>query len=144
MFNQFIGIYIGTEFINACISNRNGEIICKNQVNLPSPPMPGAVTVAICFLIESIDEARKVKFVGVGIKGTLDDQRRVVQSFEDNLSWWNVPLFNWLEIRLKRKLILCTSSECARLTKYWNVGSKDLNKEYILTLGAARKAFESF
>ncbi len=144
MGSQFIGADIGLTFIKAGRFDESGELLSKAQTQLPQPSMPGAVTVDLCELIQSIDIACEAGFVGVLVKGDVDPKGRTVRTCVYFPGWTDVPLADWLEPRLRRKVVLCKDNDCALLEEGRNSESSSLDDSFLLTLLAARSASDKF
>ena len=85
--------------------NLNGNYVIRD-FDLYEALTPGALTVFICEVIDSIDIDHFVKRMVVAIPGVVDSQRRFVESFSDWPGWIHVPLADWLEIRLSKQVFI--------------------------------------
>jgi len=142
--SHVLGVDINLQAINLCRYDISGYPFSICQLNLPQPAMPGAVTVAICDEIESIDPNRRADFVGVSLPGEVDRLGRTVESCFELPGWLDVPLSDWLEPRLSRRVIVINSSECSMVGEDCLVKSNRCDNDLVCTLGAAHLAFERF
>ncbi len=103
---QFIGVLISDSGVDIGRFDFGGSLLADKQIKLPQPPVPGAVTVAICEAISDIDSQHCAVFVGVSLPDPLEigsDVARVSGAFP---GWEQVPLVDWLESRLDRRVVL--------------------------------------
>ena len=108
---HLLGVDINLKAINLCQFDFSGHLYFRFQLNLPQPAMPGAVIVALCEQIEVIDPERRVDLVGVSVPGEIDSLGRIVKSSLELPGWIDVPLIDWLEPRLSRKVIIVNFSK---------------------------------
>ncbi|WP_320667794.1 ROK family protein [Prochlorococcus sp. MIT 1307] len=134
---HLIGVEIGVETIRLCCFDLSGNPYSISQLELPRPAMPGAVTVALCDKIELIDPDCRADLVGVGLPGVIDITGRTVTSCPMLPGWFDVPLSDWLEPRLSRKVFLNNSIKCSKAGKNCQAKIKYSDHNIFMTRGAA-------
>ena len=134
---QSIAVDIGFNTIRVCRFNLSGKPYLNCQFDIPKPAMPGAVTVALCEKIESIDPNRLADFVGVSFPGEIDLNGRMIKTCIDLPGWIDVPLADWLESRLLRKVNLFSSLKCSVAGRNNFVNGIRVDHDLLYTLGAA-------
>ena len=67
---------------------------------------PGFLTVFICEVVDSIDFTGLVEVINVVIPGVVDDRKWILNSLSGCSSYQNVPLADWLEIRLRKEVFV--------------------------------------
>ncbi|KGG15397.1 MULTISPECIES: ROK family protein [unclassified Prochlorococcus] len=103
--HSHVGIDVGFSFIKTYLFH--SEVECDQKDYVFSPPQsPGAFTIFLSEIIESIDENSLRGFVTVAIPGILDDCDKKVISCALWPGWIDVPLAKWLEARLHRTISL--------------------------------------
>ena len=133
--DQFIGVDLGGNSIKTGLFDLNGILLAETNKATPDPPMPGAVTISICEAIELIDPTHKAKYVGISLPGPMDSQNRVARVCINLPGWIDVPLADWLESRLERKVILGNDGNCALIAEGWKGAAKGFDDVILLTLG---------
>jgi glucokinase len=93
------------------------------------------VATAIVEAIEQLDPQRLAPWVGVGLPGPTDRAGRVARIAINLPGWDNVPLADWLESRLGRRVTLGNDGNCAVLGEQWQGAAQGLNDVVLLTLG---------
>ena len=83
------------------------------------------------------------KCVGISLPGNVDEKGRVLKLSLSLPGWIDVPMADWLEPRLNRKVTLADSQDCADFAKAWEAAENCLD-DFHLSQGAARLAFERF
>ena len=141
---QLLGIDIGSETISICRADYSGNLYSNVAFNLPDPPMPGAVTVAISDYIVLVDPYFKADLVGVSFLGEIDSTERILKSCTHLSGWLNVPFADWLEIRISRKVKLVSSIKCLQVSQKHDVKNNDIDKGLLSSIGAALLAYERF
>ena len=107
LFNQqLLGVDIGLEFIVICRIDCFGNLDLKVKFNTPKPAIPGAVSVAICEQIFLVDPSFQANLVGVCLPGQIDPNRRHLVLSTKLPGWIDVPLADWLEPRICRRVNL--------------------------------------
>ena len=139
-----IGVDIGPITINLCRLNFDGAHSMNVQINTPNPAMPGAITVALCEGIDSIDPFCLADFVGVSFPGKVDAQGRIAESCTLFPEWLHVPLADWLETRLSRQVTLINSERCMIEAQDFLFKSLHFDKDLSLSFGAAHLACKRF
>ncbi len=119
--SRSILIDIGLNLIRTYTFNFLGYYSIKD-FDVPSQLTPGAFTIHICEIVNSIDIQDLVEEVIIAIPGVVDHEQRVVKNISFFPLCHNIPLGAWLEIRLKKKILL--------ITKDSNSFINDLNQFY--------------
>ena len=105
---QVIGIDLGGTAIKLARFDHRGTLLAELEVATPQPAVPGAVTMALCDAVERLDPDGAVALVGVGLPGPMDAAARVARVCINLPGWEDVPLAEWLEVRLQRRVTLAT------------------------------------
>ena len=101
----------------------------------PQPAMPGAVTVVIAEAVAQLDPERRADRVGVGLPGPTDRAARLARISINLPGWVDVPLADWLESRLQRRVTLANDANCALLGEAWLGAARAGGDTILLTLG---------
>jgi glucokinase len=133
--DQVIGIDLGGTAIKLARFNRAGDVLAELQIPTPQPPVPGAVTMALCEAIEQLDPDHLAALVGVGLPGPMDAKARVARVCINLSGWDDVPLADWLEPRLQRQVTLANDGNCAVVGEAWLGAAKGFEDVVLLTLG---------
>ncbi len=132
---QLIGVDIGGSFLKVGRFALNGQLLAELEIPTPTPSMPGAITVALTQAINLIDPNHKAPFVGIGLPGPMDTCCRIARICINLPGWVDVPLADWLEPRLNRKVILGNDGNCALLGEAWRGAAQGFQDVLLLTLG---------
>jgi len=132
---KYIGVDIGGSSIKLGLFNIEGLLLAATTQPTPQPPMPGAVTIAICEAIEFLDPTNQAEFVGISVPGPIDSFGRIARISINLPGWIDVPLADWLEPRLKRKVILGNDGNCALIGEAWQGAAVGYQDVILLTLG---------
>jgi glucokinase len=132
---QLIGVDLGGTAIKLGRFDRQGQLLAEAQVATPQPAMPGAVTVAISEAIEQLDPDHLADLVGIGLPGPMDGSGRISRIAINLAGWQEVPLADWLEPRLKRRVTLANDANCALVGEAWTGAAQGVADAILLTLG---------
>ena len=113
--HKSIALDIGLSLIRTYVFNLKGDYVVRD-FDLKEEMTPGSLTVFICELVDSMDIDHLVEKLTVVIPGVVDTQRRLVQSFAELPGWRNVPLADWLEIRLGKKVSIFSKKSHSLIT----------------------------
>ena len=141
---QLLGISIGLETISICRSDLTGDLYCDFASDFPDPPMPGAVTVAICEGIQFVDPDFKADLVGVSLYGEIKTRERILKSCTHLPGWHDVPLAEWLETRTSRRVEIISAAKCLEYAQNSQVKNNDIKNCLLSSVGAALLAYERF
>ncbi len=133
--DQIIGVDLGGTAIKLGRFDRHGTLLAEAQVPTPQPAVPGAVCMAICEAIAQLDPNRRAPVVGVGLPGPMDAAARVARVCINLPGWEEVPLADWLEPRLKRRVTLANDGNCALVGEAWKGAARRCSDVVLLTLG---------
>ena len=133
--SQVIGIDLGGTAIKLARFTRSGELLAEAQLPTPQPAMPGAVTMALCEAVEQLDPHRHAGLVGIGLPGPMDAAARVARVCINLPGWEEVPLADWLEPRLERRVTLANDGNCAVVGEAWLGAAQGCGDVVLLTLG---------
>ena len=133
--SQVIGIDLGGTAIKLARFTRSGELLAKAQLPTPQPAVPGAVTMALCEAVEQLDPHRHAGLVGIGLPGPMDTAARVARVCINLPGWEEVPLADWLEPRLERRVTLANDGNCAVVGEAWLGAAQGCGDVVLLTLG---------
>ncbi|WP_186485283.1 ROK family protein [Synechococcus sp. A15-127] len=133
--SQVIGIDLGGTAIKLARFSRSGDLLAEAQLPTPQPAMPGAVTMALCEAVEELDPQRLAAVVGIGLPGPMDATARVARVCINLPGWEEVPLSDWLEPRLERRVTLANDGNCAVVGEAWLGAAQGYADVVLLTLG---------
>ena len=114
-----IGIDLGGTAIKLGLFNPEGNLLKASELATPHPAMPGAVTLAIAEAVEAIDPQRLARAVGIGLPGPMDAAGRVARVCINLPGWEQVPLADWLEPQLGRRVTLVNDGNAAVVGEAW-------------------------
>lgn len=133
--NQLIGVDLGGSAIKLGRFSEAGALLAELQVPTPQPPLPGAVTTAIVEAVQQLDPEHLADRVGVGHPGPSDAAGRVARLAINLPGWQDVPLVDWLEPLLERRVTLANDANCALIGEHWLGAARDARDVVLLTLG---------
>ncbi len=133
--SQLIGVDLGGTAIKLGRFSTEGTLLAEAECATPRPAMPGAVTMAIAEAIEAIDPLGLADRVGIGHPGPSDRAGRVARIAINLPGWREVPLADWLEPRLGRRITLANDANCALLGERWAGAAREAEDVLLLTLG---------
>ena len=142
--NYSIGVDIGSKTIKFCHFNLSGTPYLKCQFEVPTSAMPGAVKIALCEKIESIDPNRLADFAGVSVLGEIDLNGRIIKTCSELPGWIDVPLADCLEPRLSRKVNLFSSAKSSVAGRNDFVNGIRIDHDILYTLGDSLFDLERF
>ncbi len=132
---QLIGIDLGGTAIKLARCDRHGRVLAEAERPTPQPSVPGAVCMALVEAIEKIDPERRADRVGIGLPGPCDAAGRVARIAINLAGWMEVPLADWLEPRIERRVVLCNDANGALLGEAWQGAAREVANVLLLTLG---------
>jgi glucokinase len=132
---QLIGIDLGGTAIKLGRFSRSGELVAELQVPTPQPAMPGGVVMTIVEAVQQLDPDRLAPLVGVGLPGPMDAVGRVARVCINLPGWEQVPLAEWLEPQLQRRVTLANDGNCAVVGEAWTGAARGFDDVLLLTLG---------
>jgi len=132
---QLIGVDLGGTAIKLGRFSLEGELLAELEVSTPQPPMPGAVVMAIVEAVQQLDPERLASCVGVGLPGPMDAAGRVARVCINLPGWEQVPLAEWLEPQLQRRVTLANDGNCALVGEAWQGAARGFSDVLLLTLG---------
>lgn len=132
---QVIGVDLGGTAIKLARFDHTGEVLAEATIPTPQPSLPGAVCIAICDAIDQLDPEHSADLVGVGLPGPMDAAARVARVCINLPGWEEVPLADWLEPRLGRRVTLANDGNCALVGEAWKGAARGCSDVVLLTLG---------
>ena len=132
---QLIGIDLGGTAIKLGRFSDSGELLAELQVPTPQPAMPGGVVMAIVDAVQQLDPDRLAPLVGMGLPGPMDAAGRVARVCINLPGWEQVPLAEWLEPQLQRRVTLANDGNCAVVGEAWTGAARGYDDVLLLTLG---------
>jgi len=132
---QLIGVDLGGTAIKLGRFNDRGERLAALEVATPQPAVPGAVTVAIADAIARIDPDRLAPLVGIGHPGPANAAGRVARLAINLPGWRDVPLADWLEPLIERRVTCANDANCALIGEAWQGAARGVADVLLLTLG---------
>jgi glucokinase len=132
---QLIGVDLGGTAIKLGRFARDGTLLEALEIPTPRPAMPGAVTVAIAEAVERLDPQRLAPLVVVGHPGPSDRHGRLARIAINLPGWLDVPLADWLEPLLERRVTCANDANCALVGERWHGAARGARDVLLLTLG---------
>ena len=132
---QLIGIDVGGTAIKLGRFNCDGQLLAEAQMPTPQPAMPGAVTMAIVEAVQRLDPDGLAPHVGIGLPGPMDAAARVARVCINLPGWQQVPLAEWLEPQLGRRVTLVNDGNAALVGEAWRGAAQGFHDVLLLTLG---------
>ena len=132
---EVIGIDLGGTAIKLGRFSADGHLLEQQRVQPPQPATPGAVCIALVEAIEALDPDRRALVVGIGLPGPMDVGARVARICINLPGWEDIPLADWLESRLQRRVTLANDGNCALVGEAWMGAAKGCSDVVMLTLG---------
>jgi glucokinase len=132
---QLIGVDLGGTAIKLARFTPEGLCLAELEVPTPQPAMPGAVTMALVEAIDQLDPDHRAERVGIGHPGPSDAAGRVARIAINLPGWREVPLADWLEPHLQRRVTLANDASCALLGEAWQGAARGAGDVLLLTLG---------
>ena len=133
--DQIIGVDLGGTAIKLGRFDLHGNVLAEARVATPQPAVPGVVCMALCEAIEQLDPDRLAPVVGLGLPGPMDAAARVARVCINLPGWEEVPLAEWLEPRLQRRVTLANDGNCALVGEAWMGAARQCTDVVLLTLG---------
>lgn len=132
---QLIGVDLGGSAIKLGRFSEAGVLLAELHVPTPQPAVPGAVTTAIVEAVQQLDPEHLADRVGVGHPGPSDRACRVARIAINLPGWVDVPLADWLEPLLERRVTLANDANCALIGESWLGAAREVRDVVLLTLG---------
>ena len=132
---QLIGVDLGGTAIKLGRFSVEGQLLAELEVPTPQPPMPGAVVMALVEAVQQLDPEGLATCVGVGLPGPMDAAGRVARVCINLRGWEQIPLAEWLEPQLQRRVTLANDGNCAVVGEAWHGAARGYRDVLLLTLG---------
>jgi glucokinase len=132
---QLIGIDLGGTAIKLGRFDGHGQLLAEMQVATPQPAMPGAVAVAMAEAVRALDPDHLAPVVGIGLPGPMDAAARIARVCINLPGWQQVPLADWLEPELGRRVTLVNDGNAALVGEAWLGAARGSRDVLLLTLG---------
>ena len=132
---QLIGVDLGGTAIKLGRFDANGNLLAELERPTPQPAMPGAVCMAISEAVHELDPERRADRVGIGHPGPADAQGRIARIAINLPGWLDVPLADWLEPMLERRVTCANDGNCALLGEAQQGAARGFSDVLLLTLG---------
>lgn len=132
---ELIGVDLGGTAIKLGRFSADGACLAELECPTPRPALPGAVCTALVEAISAVDPGRQAARVGIGLPGPMDRSGRVARVSINLPGWHDVPLADWLEPQLGRRVILGNDANCALLGEAWLGAARGRSDVLLLTLG---------
>ena len=132
-----IGVDIGGTKIRTGVVNEHGEILCS--FDMPSwqyPTVKANIQEMLARMTSMIDRygRERFTFIGIGVPGTVDVQRRDVV-YTPNLRWFDIPLANIVEEAMGIQTKLTQDAKAAAFAEYTFGVGKGYNTVSCVTIG---------
>ena len=103
--SAFIGVDIGFSKIQYYLFNSKGSCL-SNYLVATKPLSPGCFTISITETMDFLDKDNKISSIIIAVPGSIDQESKYVASLKGWPGWCDVPLVDWLEVRLNRNILL--------------------------------------
>ena len=133
--SELIGVDVGGTAIKLGRFSSGGELLAELECPTPQPAMPGGVVTAIVEAVAVLDPDRRASRVGIGLPGPMDAEARVARVCINLPGWQQVPLAEWLEPQLGRRVTLANDGNCALMGEAWRGAAVGYRDVLLLTLG---------
>ena len=133
--DQLIGVDIGGTAIKLGRFCCDGSLLQALEIPTPQPAMPGGVTMAIAEAVQALDPDRLATRVGIGHPGPSDRWGRMARVAINLPGWLDVPLADWLEPKLDRRVTTANDANCALVGEHWLGAAQQAADVLLLTLG---------
>jgi len=130
-----IGVDLGGTAIKLGLFSPDGDTLNTAEVSTPHPAIPGGVTMAIAEAVDHLDPQRSATRVGIALPGPMDAAGRVARVCINLPGWQQVPLADWLEPQLERRVTLVNDGNAALMGEVWKGAARGCNAVLLLTLG---------
>ena len=132
--SQLIGVDVGGTALKLGRFSSDGELLAELTCP-PQPAMPGGVVTAIVDAVAALDPEGLARRVGIGLPGPMDAEARVARVCINLPGWQQVPLAEWLEPQLQRRVTLANDGNCALMGEAWRGAAVGYDDVLLLTLG---------
>ncbi|MEB3173455.1 MAG: ROK family protein [Cyanobacteriota bacterium] len=132
---ELIGIDLGGTAIKLGRFDATGALLAELTVPTPQPAMPGATVMAITEAVALLDPDHRADRVGIGHPGPADAAGRVARIAINLPGWQEVPLADWLEPMLERRVTCANDGNCAVLGEHHSGAARGCSDVLLLTLG---------
>jgi len=133
--DQLIGVDIGGTAIKLGRFRCDGSLLQALEIPTPQPAMPGGVTMAIAEAVQELDPDRRATRMGIGHPGPSDRWGRIARVAINLPGWLDVPLADWLEPKLDRRVTTANDANCALVGEHWLGAAQQAADVLLLTLG---------
>ena len=131
---QVIGIDLGGTAIKLARFSIQGDMVAELERPTPQPAVPGAVTMALCEAVETLDPNREAALVGVGLPGPMDADASG-SGVHQSAGLVGGSTGGLVEPRLNRKVTLANDGNCAVMGEAWMGAAAGCQNAVLLTLG---------
>ena len=133
--SQLIGVDVGGTALKLGRFSSDGELLAELTCPTPQPAMPGGLVTAIVDAVAALDPEGLARRVGIGLPGPMDAEARVARVCINLPGWQQVPLAEWLEPQLQRRVTLANDGNCALMGEAWRGAAVGYDDVLLLTLG---------
>ena len=131
-----IGVDVSVTTLKLGLFDEDGNLIRGRDVPTPWLPTPGTITIALCEAVRSLDPDYCASLIGISLPGSIDVNARVARVCINLPGWRDVPLAEWLEARLNRRVILADDISCDLEGEVWKGAAVNFADVVLLTVGA--------
>tara|TARA_Y100001968_G_scaffold269529_1_gene260371 strand:+ start:2047 stop:2520 length:474 start_codon:yes stop_codon:yes gene_type:complete len=139
-----IGVEINCHRINVCSLTQDKHLLFKTSFKSSDPLMPGSVVIDISEFILAISSELNVGCVGIAFPGSIDKKRKLIEEYPDYPEWKDVPLGDWLEIRINRKVLISNMNDCKHSALSVQIEKINHDEVFQFAFGAAGLAVDKF
>ncbi len=108
---RVIVVHIGLNVIDLSIFSFNGDFLNRKKIASPQTLTPGAVTISICEGVASLDPFKKIACIAILMPNKDEASSKWGDKINGLPFWEDVPLVDWLEIRLNREVMILNPQE---------------------------------
>lgn len=132
--DKVIGIDLGGTKINACLINRDGEILERSSVKTDAKKGRDAVLANIKKSVSKLNY-KEAMAIGIGTPGFIDSENGIV-TFSGNIDGWTgLNLKKAVEELIDLPVFVENDANIALLAEKWIGSAKDANNIVMITLG---------
>lgn len=134
-----VGIDLGGTNIVAAVVDENGVVYGKSKCKTNSPRDYKDIfdDMAQCAKEAAIKSGilwSDIQSVGIGCPGAVNKEKRVID-FSNNLGFYNVPIYEYMEDKLQKKIYVENDANCAAWGEFLAGAGKETKNMALITLG---------
>lgn len=135
----YLGLDVGGTNLAAGIVNEYGSLLFKETMSTNSKGTIEEITNDMAFVSKKLIDKSSVSFndiisCGIGIPSCINPSTKLLVH-ANCFGWKNVPIFDYLENKIKLPIFIENDANCAALGETFTGGAKGYNDVIMLTLG---------